>query len=141
MEETTPVQPCPKSTTVQEGAKEDHDRYKSGDSMCNGNSGLQPIKTIDPIITLIINSMNYRIPKESTNVEIVPAKESYTAVESGKEREDKVISSTRDGIKYQRPNQELNKKIPHVTTRVSTQAKRVLPSWTRRCKPVTQTQK
>ena len=71
----------------------------------------------------------------------MPAKESYIAVELGKEKEDEVISGTRDGIKYQRPNQELNKKIPHVTTRTSTQAKRVLPSWTCRCKPVTQTQK
>ena len=64
----------------------------------------------------------------------MPAKESYTAVELGKEKEDEVISGTRDGIKYQRPNQELNKKIPHVTTRTSTQAKHVLPSWTRRCR-------
>ena len=71
----------------------------------------------------------------------MPAKESYTAVELGKEKEDEVISGTRDGIKYQRPNQELNKKIPHVTTRTSTQAKHVLPSWTRRCRPITQTQK
>ena len=68
MEETTLVQPCPESTTLQERAKEDHDRYKSGDSMCNGNSGLKPIKTADPIITPVINSMSYWIPEESTNV-------------------------------------------------------------------------
>nr|POF20615.1 hypothetical protein CFP56_75174 [Quercus suber] len=139
MKEMTPVQPCPESTTVQEGAKEDHDRYKSGNSMGNDNSSLKPIKTTDQIIKPAINSMSYGIPEKSTNEETLPAKESYTAVVPGKEKEDELISGTCDGINYQRPNQELNKKIPHVTTTASTQAKRVLPSWTRRCRPVTQT--
>ena len=102
--------------------------------MCNGHSGLNPIKTADPIIMPVNNSTNYGIPEDSTNVETVPAKENYTAEVSGKEKEDEVESGTREGINCKRPTQELNQKISHVATRVSTQAKRILPSWTRRCR-------
>nr|POF10468.1 hypothetical protein CFP56_04693 [Quercus suber] len=111
MEGRTPVQPCPESTTVQEGAKEDHDRYKPETSMGNGNSGLKPIKTADQIMKPAINSMSYGIPEKSTNDETLPAKESYTAVVPGKEKEDEVNAGKREGINYQRPNQELEKKF------------------------------
>ena len=144
MEETTPVQPYPESTTMPEGAEEDHDHYKLGgnqNSLCNGNSDLNPIKTADPIITPVMNSINYGIPEESTNVETLPAMVSYMAEVPGKEKEDEVISGLREGINCQRLSQESNQKIPHVPTRVSTQAKRVLQSWTRKGRPVTQTQK
>ena len=90
-EETISVQPHPESTTMPKGAKEDHGRYKLGcnhNSMRNGHSGLNAIKTADPIITPINNSTNYGIPEDSTNVETVPAKENYTAKVSGKEKED-----------------------------------------------------
>nr|POF05332.1 hypothetical protein CFP56_37636 [Quercus suber] len=97
MEGMTSVQPCPESTMVQEGAKEDHDRYKSGTSMGNGNSGLKPIKTADQIIKPAINSMSYGIPEKSTNDETLPAKESYTAVVPGKEKEDEAGQSRHTG--------------------------------------------
>ena len=122
------------------GAKEDHGRYKLGcnhNSMRNGHSGLNAIKTADPIITPINNSTNYGIPEDSTNVETVPAKENYTAKVSGKEKEDEVESVTREGINCERKIQELNQKFSHVPTRVSTQAKCILPPWTRRCRSVT----
>ena len=86
-----------------------------------------------------MNSINYGIPEESTNVETLPAKESYTAEVPGKKKEDEVISGLREGINCQHPSEEANQKIPHVPTRVSTQAKRVLPSWTRKGRLVTQT--
>ena len=88
-----------------------------------------------------MNSINYGIPEESTNVETLPAKESYTAKVPGKKKEDEVISGLREGINCQHPSEESNQKIPHVPTRVSTQAKRVLPSWTRKGRLVTQTPK
>ena len=101
MEETTPVQPYPESTTMPEGAEEDHDHYKSGgnqNSLCNGNSDLNPIKTADPIITPVMNSINYGIPEESTNVETLPAMVSYATEVPGKEKEDEVILGLREGI-------------------------------------------
>lgn len=143
-EDTTPVQLCPELTTMLEEVEKNHDRYKAGGnqtSLCNGNSGLNPIKTANPIITPVMNSINYGIPKKSINVEILPAKESYTADMPGKEKEVEIISRILKGINCQCPSQKSSQKIPRVPTRVSTQAKCVLPSWTCRDRPVTQSQK
>nr|POE45122.1 hypothetical protein CFP56_28416 [Quercus suber] len=66
-----------------EGAKDDDDRYKLSDndhhSMCYVQSGLNPIKAADLIITQFNNSMIYGIPEESTNAETLPSKETYLA--------------------------------------------------------------
>ncbi|KAL0016646.1 hypothetical protein SO802_003715 [Lithocarpus litseifolius] len=144
MAEMIPAYPNSEPTIEPEGAKEANVRYKSGcnhNSMHNGRSGLNPIKTTDPIITPLNNSIIYGIPEDSTNVETVPTKETYIAEVSGEEKEAEVESMPRDGTNCMIPIQKLNKKNPHVPSRVSTQTKRVLPSWTRRSKPATQTQK
>ena len=59
-----------------------------------------------------MNSINYGIPEESTNVETLPAKESYTAEVPGKKKEDEVISGLREGINCQHPSEESNQTCP-----------------------------
>ena len=71
----------------------------------------------------------------------MPSEENYTTEVSKKEQETDVESMTHEGINCESPTQEINKKTPHMPTMVSTHAKCVLPSWTRRYKLSIQTLK
>ncbi|KAL0008617.1 hypothetical protein SO802_010119 [Lithocarpus litseifolius] len=62
---------------------------------------------------------------------------------SGKEKNQDRESKTRESVNYGNPIEEINIQHNHVPattvpTRVSNNAKRVLPSWTSRCRPATQ---
>ena len=112
--------------------------------MRNGHSDLHPIKAAIPPITHAYNSVFNDLPEESknvkksTNIETVQSEEDYVDEVSRKEKNLDVESKSREGLNCGNPIQGNNIKNPHVPTRVSDHAKCVLPSWTRRCRPTTQ---
>ena len=125
-------------------------RYKpriNPQSMRNSHSNLNPIKAAISTITQTHNSVVNDFPEESSNVEesnnveTVLFEEVYTSEVLGKEQKSNVKFVSRKGVNCGSPIQGNNIKNPHVPARVSTHAKRVLPSWICRCRPATQNQK
>ena len=112
--------------------------------MRNGHSDLHPIKAAIPPITHAYNSVFNDLPEESnnvkksTNIETVHQRKiTWMRCQERKKNLD-VESKSREGLNCGNPIQGNNIKNPHVPTRVSDHAKCVLPSWTRRCRPTTQ---
>nr|POE50637.1 hypothetical protein CFP56_00096 [Quercus suber] len=112
----------------------------------NGHTDLHPINDAIPPFPHAYNSVINELPGELNMIEKSTTIATDQLVDEcvnevpGKEKNNVVESMTREGINCGDPieGKKLNNSCE--PTRVPDHAKRVLPSWTRRCRPVTQSQ-
>nr|POE97827.1 hypothetical protein CFP56_35396 [Quercus suber] len=112
-------------------------------SRCNGHTDLHPINDAIPPFPHAYNSVINDLPGElnviekSTTIETVQLVDECVNEVPRKEKNNVVQSKMREGINCGDPieGKQLNNSCE--PARVPDHAKRVLPSWTRRCRPVT----